>query len=58
MIIRDVPANLEDYYMASDEENFRLQQMGITPKFFDGDVSYYKKSNKLKKALIKLGIEV
>lgn len=57
MVIRGVPSNLDDYYMASDIESFKLQQMGIHPKFFDGEVSYFKKSNKLEKALKKIELK-
>lgn len=58
MVIRSEPDDIERFYMASDEDAFRLQQMGIQPMYFDGDCSYFKKSNKLKKALAKLGIDL
>lgn len=58
MVVRGCPEDTEKFYTASDGEAFRLQQMGLHPMYFDGDCSYFKKSNKLKKALAKLGIDL
>lgn len=57
MLIRDVPENLENYYMADGKLAFTLHQAGAKPLYMDGDVVYFKKNNKLFKILRKLGVE-
>lgn len=57
MVIRGTPDNPQDFYMATDEESFRLQQMGIQPLWFDNGTSFFKKSKRLIKALEKLNID-
>lgn len=58
MVIRDIPHDIENYYMADDDVAFVLQQHGFQPKYIDGAVVYFKLNNKLKKVLKNLDIEV
>lgn len=57
MIVRGMPKNISDYYLTDGDEAFRLQQSGVIPAFVDEDAVYFKKNKKLKKALIKFGVE-
>ena len=56
MVIRDTPSDLEKYFMADGELAFEIQQAGIKPSYIDEGVVYFKKSNRLKKLLKRLGV--
>lgn len=58
MIIRGVPHDIENYYMADDDVAFVLHQQGFQPKYIDNEAVYFKKTNKLFKVLKKLGINL
>ena len=56
MVIRDMPSDLEKYFMADGELAFEIQQAGIKPSYIDAGAVYFKKSNRLKKMLKRLGV--
>ena len=56
MVIRDTPSDLEKYFMADGELAFEIQQAGIKPFYIDEGAVYFKKSNRLKKLLKRLGV--
>jgi hypothetical protein len=56
MVIRDTPSDLEKYFMADGELAFGIQQAGIKPSHIDEGAVYFKKSNRLKKLLKRLGV--
>lgn len=58
MIIIGAPKDIEDYFMADGDLIWELERAGFRAKYMDEDVQYYKLNNKLRKYLIKLGIEV
>ena len=57
MIIRDTPSDIEKFVMVDGELAFKLQQKGFVPTYMDNDVLYFKKTNKILKALEKLNNE-
>ena len=58
MIIIGTPNDLDNYFMADGDLIWELERAGFRAKYIDEDVQYYKLNNKLKKYLLKLGIEV
>ena len=58
MIIIGTPNDLENYFMADGDLIWELERAGFRAKYMDEDVQYFKLNNKLRKYLIKLGIEV
>ncbi len=58
MVIRDVPHDIENYYMADADTAFILHQQGFQPKYIDGNIVYFKINNKLLKTLKKLNVEL
>lgn len=58
MIIIGTPNDLENYFMADGDLIWELERAGFRAKYMDEDVQYFKLNNKLKKYLIKLGMEV
>lgn len=45
MLIRGNPKNIDDYIIVDNETSKLLQRNGFMPKYFDGEVFYYKKNN-------------
>lgn len=58
MIIRGMPKDIKNYYLADNDVAFTLHQKGFQPKYIDEDAIYFKLNNKLIKTLKNLGIEV
>ena len=58
MVIIGTPNDLENYFMADGDLIWELERAGFRAKYMDEDVQYFKLNNKLKKYLLKLGIEV
>lgn len=58
MVILGIPKNIEEYIMLDEYTGFQLHQKGITPAYRDEDCLYFKKNNKLYKALDKLGLNI
>lgn len=59
MIIIGVPNNINDYYLADEEEAYILEKKGFHAKYVDSDyVKYFKLNNKLVKELAKHGIQI
>ncbi len=58
MIIIGTPNDLDNYFMADGDLIWELERAGFRAKYMDEDVQYFKLNNKLKKYLLKLGIEV
>lgn len=58
MIIIGTPNDLNNYFMADGDLIWELERAGFRAKYMDEDVQYFKLNNKLKKYLLKLGIEV
>lgn len=57
MIIRDVPHDIENYYIADEYMSFVLHQKGFQPKYMDGNVLFFKLNNKLRKFLESIDVE-
>lgn len=58
MVIRGVPHDIENYYMADGVMAYALQKVGLQPNYIDDTVVYFKINNKLRKTLDKLGIKL
>lgn len=59
MMIMGMPDDTNNFYCVDEGWLiFELHQAGAIPMYRDGDCVYFKKNNKLKKALKKLNIEI
>lgn len=58
MVIRGVPNDIENYYMADGVMAYALQKAGLQPNYIDDTVVYFKINNKLRKTLDKLGAKL
>lgn len=58
MIILGTPYDTQNYLVADNQLSFILQREGACPAYRDGVVLYFKKSSKLQKILLKLGLEL
>lgn len=56
MVIIGSPSDISKYIALNCMDGFTVHQRGFAPKYRDGDLLYFKKSNKLCKILAELGI--